>query len=361
MGMLPKLAVGIVALGALATGGYFIVKEQGVQTLSRTLQERLASGEYLAALAAAGKMREEGRSSPELEATITNTARLLIAEDSYKRAVKAHAEERYVDVRALLAGNETVTDASFKYHKEAAKLLAEAEAFAAGEAHKAAVTISNLEAKAGAEQKQRRELEQNKKSLESALSSKEQSLVESRSATEEAKRMAEASEREAAAAAKEAEAKQAALLAEQARAKQLMEQVEKESKQKFFNELRAYRDLVQKGKEQLDNAVTELNGKRDVTALVYVSQGRILFEEAKSKAAELRAKRTPSAYVAGVDDLVRAAGEFLESSKQLRNAVAYMEEQGSAEFAAAFGKGKTALQSGVSYLSNVSSLLASNL
>ena len=41
--------------------------------------------------------------------------------------------------------------------------------------------------------------------------------------------------------------------------------------------------MTQKGREQLDNAVVEINAKRDVTALIYVSQGKILFEEAKPK------------------------------------------------------------------------------
>ena len=98
--------------------------------------------------------------------------------------------------------------------------------------------------------------------------------------------------------------------------------------------------MTQKGREQLDNAVVEINAKRDVTALIYVSQGKILFEEAKPKAVELRNSRTPSQYQGQVDDLLRSLEQFTEASKQLRNAVAYMDDQSSTEFASGLNKGK---------------------
>ena len=351
--MFLKLGVGIVAFIALATGGYFIAKEDGVRALSKVLEDNLASGDYLAALGVVGKIKASGQDSPELDATVASTARLLVAEDIYRQAKKASDEGRFIDARALLTGSEAVTNASFTYYEEARALYKEAEALAAGAAHKTAVTISNLEEKAKTETVRRQELEQNKKKLEGTLSEKEKSLSQSKAETAAAKQ-------KAADAQKEADAKQVALQAEQARAQQLMLQVEKESKQKFFTELRTYRDMAQKGREQLDNAVVEINSKRDVTALIYVSQGRILFEEVKSKASDLRSNRTPTAYQGGVDDLVRALGEFLESSKQLRNAVVFIEDQSSAEFTGGFSKGKSALANAVSLLANVSDLIASN-
>jgi chromosome segregation ATPase len=232
-------------------------------------------------------------------------------------------------------------------------LYEEAEARAASLAHQTAVTISSLENQAAKEKEKRVETEAARQKLESSLMQTEQTVARKQAEIAAAEARLEASR-------KEADAKQAALQTEQARAQQLMLQVEKESKQKFFTELRAYRDMAQRGKELLDNAVTEINGKRDVTALIYVSQGKILFEEAKNKTGDLRANRTPSTYQAKVDDLVRALTEFLEASKQLRNAGAYIEEQGSAEFTGSLTKGKTALANGVAYLSSVTSLIASN-
>ena len=139
-----------------------------------------------------------------------------------------------------------------------------------------------------------------------------------------------------------------------------MAEVEKGAKRSFFNEFKAYRDLAKKGREQLENAVVEINAKRDVTALVYISQGKILFEEAKSKTGDLRGNRTPSLYASRVADLQKALGDFLEASKQLRNASAYIDEQGSVEFTGALNKGKTALANGASTLQSVSDFIAGN-
>ena len=92
--MLLKFVVSVVALGVLAIGGYFVVKEDGVRALRKVLRDRLEAGDYLAALATAGKIKEAGKSTEELETTITQTARFLVAEDIYRQAVKASKEER---------------------------------------------------------------------------------------------------------------------------------------------------------------------------------------------------------------------------------------------------------------------------
>ena len=351
--MLLKLAIGIVVLAALAIGGYYSVKAQGVRTLSQALEDNLKSGDYLAALGAAGNLKEQGKNTPELEEKIAEAARLLVAEDAFQKAKIARDEKRFADASALLRGSEAVSNGAFKYYEEAKKLYAEAEALAAGAAHRSAVAISALEARALEEKKKREETETARKTLEGTLSEKEKTLSQSKAETAAAQQKAAESQ-------KEADAKQVALVAEQARAKQLMEQVEKETKQKFVNELWVYRDMAQKGREQLDNAVIEINAKRDVTALIYVSQGKILFEEAKNKTNDLRSNRTPSAYQSRVDDLVSSLGQFLEASKQLRNAVAYMDDQSSAEFTGGLSKGKSALANAVSLLQAVSDLIAAN-
>lgn len=348
-----KFLVSALAIVAIGTGGYYLVKAQGVRTLTQSLEEHLESGDYLAALGAAGNLRAEGKVTPELEEKISEAARLLVAEDSFKKAKAAVDEKRFADASALLKGSSAITDPSFKYLEEAKKIYEEAEALAAGVAHKTNVTIHALEEKAAAEKTKREVLEQNKTKLEGTLKEKEKKITAAEAEVKEtAQRLVDSK--------KETEAKQAALVQEQARATALTLQVEKESKQKFVNELRVYRDMAEKGKQQLENAITEINGKRDVTALVYVSQGKILFEEAKNKASDLRASRTPTLYQSKVDDLVRSLEQFLEASKQLRNAVVYIEEQGSAEFTASFSKGKAALAKAVSDLSSVSDLIAAN-
>jgi hypothetical protein len=95
------------------------MKEEGVRARSRVLQDNLDSGNYLAALDIAGKVQEEGRGTLELEQTVMATAKLLVAEDIYKQAVKASGEERFLDTRALLTESEAVNNPSFKYYEEA--------------------------------------------------------------------------------------------------------------------------------------------------------------------------------------------------------------------------------------------------
>lgn len=348
-----KYMLSVLVLLAVGIGGYYAVKAHSIQTLTKAFEQQLTSGNYLAALATAGDLKAQGSVTPELQEKITSAARLMVAEDTYAKAKVALEEKRFADASALLKNSSAVTDASFTYFEEAKKIYEEAEAQAAGVAHKTAVVISNLEEKAKAEQGKRQELEQNKKKLEGTLSEKEKSLSASKAETVEARQQVLSAQ-------KEAEAKQSALVAEQARAKELMLQVEKESKSKFFTELRTYRDIAQKGREQLDNAVSEINAKRDVTALIYVSQGKILFEEAKPKTVELRNSRTPALYQGHVDDLLRSLEQFTEAAKQLRNAVAYMDDQSGTEFTNGLTKGKAALASAISYLSNVTSLIASN-
>lgn len=348
-----KYALSVLAVVAVGSGGYYLVKAQGVRTLTQTLEEHLESGDYLAALGAAGNLRAEGKVTPELDEKISEAARMLVAEDAFKKAKAALEEKRFADAGALLKGSSAITDSSFKYFEEAKKMYEEAEAFAAGVAHRTNVAISTLEEKAATEKTKREALERNKTKLEGTLKEKEEKITAAEAeAKEAAQKLVESK--------KETEAKQTALVQEQAKANALTLQVEKESKQKFINELRVYRDMAEKGKQQLENALTEINAKRDVTALVYVSQGKILFEEAKNKAADLRSNRTPAAYQSRVDDLVKSLEQFLEASKQFRNAVVYIEEQASAEFTSGFNKGKAALANAVSYLSSVSDLIAAN-
>lgn len=353
-----KFALSALAVVALATGGYYLVKTQGVRTLTNSLEMHLESGDYLAALGAAGNLREEGKMTPDLEEKVAEAARLLVAEDSYKKAKTALDEKRYTAASALLKDSPAVTDASFKYFEEAKKVYEEAEALAAGVAHKTNVALSSLAEQAKTEQTKRKELEQNQKKLEGTLTEKEKAILQGKAETAEATLRALTSQ-------KDAETKQTALLAEQARAQALTAEVEKQSKQKFFTELRTYRDMAQKGREQLDNAVLEIDSGRDITAVVstanvYIGQGKILFEQARDKASDLRANRTPSAYQLRVDDLVNSFGQFLEASKQLRNALVYLDDKGSAEFTNSLGKGKTALANAVTYLFGVSDFIASN-
>ncbi len=348
-----KYALSALLVIGIGVGGYYVLKAQSARTLTQNLDQQLEAGDYLAALGAAGNLKAAGKTTPELDEKIAEAARLLVADDAFKKAKAAVDEKRYADASALLKGSSAVTDPSFKYFEEAKKLYDEAEAISAGEVHKAAITVSSLQAQAAAEKTKRESSEQMRAKLEGTLRDKDRTITAAAAAAKAAADTLAESQ-------KDAEAKQAALAAEQARSQALTAEVAKQSTQKFMSELRVYRDMADKGRQQLESALSEINGKRDVTALVYISQGKILFEEAKAKAADLRSTRTPAAYGASVDDLVSSLSQFLEAAKQFRNAVVYIEDQGSAEFTSSFGNAKTALANAVSHLSTVSDLIAEN-
>ena len=90
-----KCMFGALAIALLGAGGYALVKEGGTRALSRTLNASLASGDYLAALAAAEKLKDSGEETPELEEKIGTAARLLVATDALKKAKTAFDEKRF--------------------------------------------------------------------------------------------------------------------------------------------------------------------------------------------------------------------------------------------------------------------------
>ncbi len=332
-----KVAGFIVAAGVAAGGVYEVARVYSVKSLKDTIGAKLQSGEYIAAIAAYDSLR---KASPDEAAgekgNFATAQRMIAAEEDLNRALRAAERTEWAAVRALLSDSEAVRNASFARHTEALQLYEQAEAYAAGERHEAAVALEELKGTATSEKEKRAQAENKGSALQNALSQKEKELSTRNREFAEVQRRADETKAE------------------------LTAQVEKEAKQKFFNEFKTYRDLTQKGKEQLDNTVVEIQAKRDVTALVYISQGKILFEEAKNKVGDLRNNRTPSNYASRVDDLQKALGDFLEAAKQLRNAIAYIDEQGSAEFAAGLQKGKTALGSGASTLQSVSDFISGN-
>ena len=152
-------------------------------------------------------------------------------------------------------------------------------------------------------------------------------------------------------------AKEAALRAEQARAAGLVEQVAQEAKGKVKIELRAYRDLAARAEAALQTAIVEIDAGREVTALVYVSQGKALADDARSKVTSMRAVGG-TVYESRAAELATAAGDMVGAAKHLRTAILYIGEQGSSDFTTAFSAGKAALASGSRGLASVSAFIA---
>ncbi len=312
-----KFAVGVLVVVSVGGLAYQVIKHSSLRTLKSAIETNLSKGNYLAALAGYNTLKERApNEAVAVAGKIEEVERLLVAEQDLRKAKKAVKENAWADARAILRGSDAVTNPAFKQYQEAKKLYEEAEARAAGIAHQTAVTIGTLE--------------KNKAALEGTLQEKEKAIGEARAEVLDVAQKLEQSKKE----------------------------VAKESKQKFLNEFKVYRDMTEKGKAQLENAITELAGKRDVTALIYISQGKILFEEAKTKASDLRANRTSTLYQTRVDDLVKSLDQFLEAAKYFRNAVVYIDDQSSADFTNSITKAKSALLNAAALLSGVSDFLA---
>lgn len=350
--MFLKLTLGFVALGAVTTGGYFVAEEIGVRNLKGAFEGSLGSGDYLAALGAAVGLKEKVGEDPDIDKKIMDAARMLVAEDALRKAKAAREEKRYGDAAAFLRSSDAVSDPAFKYYVEAIELFKEMEALAAAEAHKTSAKIGTLEQRAESERAKREAAEKNTAKLQGTIKEKEQAIGAAAAQIQNAAAALAESK-------KEAEAKQAALNAAKERERKLAEEAEKESIRKFVSELKAYKDMTAKGRSNLDNAIVEINGKRDVPALVYVSQGKVLIEEARTRVTELRS-RAPSGYGGRADDLLTALAELLEAAKQIQRSSIYIEDQGSSEFTDSMGKAKTALSNASSFLSNVSNFITTN-
>ena len=336
----------------LGTGGYYVSKRVSLNSLRASVGSSLSQGNYLAALAAYNELKSSSPSEEGLQEKIAEAGRLLVAEENFKKAKEAGEREDWETARALLKESEALKNSFFSHYKEAKELYEVAEALAASAAHKTAVTIREYESKAVVEKAKREETEIARRTLEGTLKEKEKSLTAKQfEAAETGKRLVETE--------KAAEETKNQLTKEQARTKILLEAVANESRQKFINELRAYRDMAEKGKLQLQNAITEINGSRDVTALIYVSQGKILFEEARTKTAEFRGRAAPE-YQSRVDELTKALDIFLEDAKQLRNAVVYIDDQKSANFTGSLSQAKTFIATSESVLAGVSWFIQSS-
>ncbi len=341
-----KILGGVVVVTLIGAGGYYISKSRSLVSLRQNIDKSIAEGDYLAALASYNVLKNAAPRDVGLQEKIAVASRFLVAEENFKNAKQAAERDDWETVRALLQVSDALTSPAFKYYEEAKQLYVTAEALAAGAVHKTAVTISSLEEKAASSELRRQALEKNKTTLEGVLSATEVRAADAQ------KKLSET----------ETAAKETAsqLVAEQSHTKALLEQVAKESQQKFFNELKVYRDMAAKGNTQLQNAMTEINGSRDVTALVYVSQGRILFDEAKGKVVDMRANRTPASYQARVEDLTNALGSFIDAAKQVRNAVVYIDEQSGSDFTGSIAKAKSSLSVASALLSAVSGFIAAN-
>jgi len=350
--LLIKLTVGVILVSAIGGVSYKVVKNESIEKLRKALKENIDGGNYIAAVASFDELTQKGGVRENDEHEITRAKEFIAAEENFNRARKAALQDEWNDVRAILKDSVAVTDPKFKFYKEAQELYEEAEALVTGITHSTKVRLSELQDKAKIEKERREQEEKKRMEIEKNLKNAKENLESTKSKVDE-------KEKELSEKAKKLSEAESKLLEEKKRSENLVLEVEKENKEKFFNEIKIYRDMGDKVKIQIDLAIKDMEAKRDVSALLYLSQAKILADEARNKSVSFKS-RTPNVYLAYINDLITALDNFSDSIRNLRNAVVYIENQNSSEFISNLQNGKNLLQAGSALLDRVSNYISAN-
>ncbi|TSC62854.1 MAG: hypothetical protein G01um101448_737 [Parcubacteria group bacterium Gr01-1014_48] len=312
-GFIVTVIVSIVGVRAM-------LEEYAVQTIRKNIETALASGDYTAALSLLGDLENTvGTSDPDLATKKSLAATLLIATANFEKAKLAAEKGEWFDVRALLRGGDSVQNESFIYHKEAVILLAFAEE------RIGALQTTNDAAIAGLEQTTVQERKRSK-SLQTEL----KATIEQKNKTVHdlgtTQQLLEQSNQKVTESATEIEHKKALLLEEQKKVVALAEQAAREKLEKLLNELNVYVASLRDADGYITLALDEIKQKKDVSALLYLSQAKTLFDDVYGKAVGLR-DRSEDVKKEWPERISTAAADFLATTKNLRNAVIVIDEQ----------------------------------
>jgi len=319
----------VIGVGAL----YSWNQRSSPEELERNAQEEFDSGNYVAALALYNKLQENSPEDALIEATLQELQELLIAEDNFLKAKQAAENEQWYDVRALLQVNETTSNAKFKYSKEGAELRGQAEEEIESLEQETATQIANLQQTVVEEKSTRAAAEQMNSQTEIKLQETIAQKQQTEDVLQSTKELLKESE-------KKITETQSQLEREHKIAQALAQEAERERFEKFLNEVKVYAEMLKRGDEYLGLSFDEIDQTKDIPALIYIAQSKVLFDEVYTNVLELRSNRTPSRYSERADEVVQAAALFIDSSKSLRNAVIYIEEKQGGEFSNHFNQGK---------------------
>lgn len=329
-----KIAIWIILVSVVGAGALYSWNQKSFpEELEKSAQGEFDSGNYVAALVLYDKLQENSPADALIEAKLKEIQELLVAEDNFLKAEQAAENEQWYDVRALLQTNGATSNAKFKYSAEALELYQQAEGEIESLEKETAIQIANLQQTVTEEKSTRARVEQKKSQTEVKLLETIAQKQRTEDALQSTKELLEESEKKIA-------KTQSQLEREQRIARAASQEAERERFEKFLNEVKIYEEMLRKGDEYLDFSLGEIDRAKDIPALIYIAQGKVLFDEVYIRVLELRSNRTPLAYKERTDDIVQAATLFIDSSRSLRNAVIYIEEKQGEEFSDHFKQGK---------------------
>lgn len=317
-GFIVTVVVSIVGVRAM-------LDEYAVHTIRKNAETAFSNGDYTAALGFLTDLEGSvGSGDPDVAVQKLLATTLIIASANFEKAKVAADSGEWFDVRALLRDGEAVHNESFIYHEEAMTLLAFAEE------RIEALQNTNNAAIAGLEQTTVQEKKRSK-SLQTELKATIEQKNKTVSDLGTTQQLLEKSNQKVTESAAEIEAKKALLLEEQKKVVALAEQAAREKLEKLLNELNVYVASLRDADGYLTLALDEIKQKKDVSALLYLSQARTLFDDVYGKAVGLR-DRSEDTKKEWAERISTAAADFLATTKNLRNAVIVIDEQNGEAF-----------------------------
>lgn len=306
------VAIGIIITFMVTLGGvYSLVRKHSLRELETNALEELDGGNYSAALVMYSTLRDKLSGDLTIGTKVEDIKRLFVAEDNFLKAQQAAENGEWFDVRALLRESDAVSNPTFKYYEEASELYQQAEDEIRVIEGEAATKIVRLQQKTVSEELKRRQVETQlqativeKQQAEKILEFTKRLVVESQKQVEVITRIAE-----------------------------------RERFEKFLNELSLYVDMFDKGDGYLNFALVEIDRGRDITALTFITQGRVLFTEIKSMVEEMRSNRTLGQYNGQVNTMIEALSYMVDASKNLGTSILYIQEKTGSGFLQFFNKG----------------------
>ena len=310
----------LVTLFVSVVGVRTLIGEYAIQTTRHTIETALAEGDYAVALGLLTDLEANMKTKdPKIEEDRVFATTLLIATANYEKAKVSAEQGEWFDVRALLRESDAVRNQNFIHYKDALTLLSFAEERIASLENSTAGKIAGLEEKTVKEK-------QHSRSLQSELEVTKEQKKQTANVLDTTKQLLEKSKQKVTETEAEVEHKKQLLLEEQQKVTALAAQAAREKLEKFLNEINVYVASLRDADGYITLALNEIRQKKDVSAILYVSQAKTLFDDVYGKAVGLR-DRSDETKKEWAERIVSATTDFLVTTKNLRNAVIVIDEQ----------------------------------
>jgi len=339
------IVVGVLILAG-AVSAHTLYQRYSFKKLENSAQAEFDNGNYSAALVLYNKLQDSAPNDGEIVSKVDNAKKLIVAEDTFLKAQQAAENEQWLDTEVLLKDSEAITNPDFKFYEDAKALYQKASDLMNSLEKQTAEEMTSLRQSIADEKSKRQQTESQLQTTSSQKQQTEQTLQNTQQVLQRTQNQAAQT--------------QSQLEVQQKKAQEMEQKALQEQFEKFINELDVYVGMLKNGNGYLNSAISEIDRSSDVTALIYISQAKVLFDEVKTRAADLGANRTPAGYASRVDEVKQSCDLFNDAAKNLRNAIIYIESKESADFTNYLNQGKGSKSQAYSLAQNVGQFVSSS-